>query len=272
MERTPSQVDLARARTLTELSQRIESVERRHVARAVEPVSAGLPAPMQSLERCVLHEWLCCDEQRGRAWTPPILIFAHLAQCALASQPEALVIWIGHRIWPSPAALVCAAHASHALLDRSLLVDPTPEEKASGDGGERLWAIDLCLRSAAAAVVIADVSGMQLAHSRRLQLAAEAGAALALLARPNHEHAVLSAASMRWRIERARSPTVRPRWRVELVRCKGAKRANGKDANATLTVEHDRATGSLCVPADLADRSDQASTQPWPQHSARRTG
>jgi hypothetical protein len=252
MEGTQGQPSAARVRTLTELAQRIEAVEHRHSSGAVSEVHAGLPAPCAVLPRGVLHEWLCSDDGRGRAWTPPLGVFIHLAHRALGDA-SSLVVWIGRGIWPQAHAL---AHTSRRLLDHSLLIDPMAEH----DGGShRLWTIDLCLRSAAVAVVIADASGMQLAHSRRLQLAAESGRALTLLARPNHEQSILSAAPLRWRIDRARSPTSQPRWNVELVRCKGVQRCHGRDANASLVLERDRATGCLCVPADMADRPAQAS-------------
>lgn len=265
MEGTAPKGKLSRARTLAELAERIEAVERGQHEQAVAAVATGLPAPFDALPRGVLHEWLCCDDGRTRAWTPPLLIFMHLAQRALGDE-QALAIWIGRNVWPQALAL---ARTSQRLLDCSLLVDPVAE-----DDGEtrRLWTIDLCLRSSAASVVVADVSGMQLAHSRRLQLAAESGRALTLLARPDAERATLSAASMRWRIDRTRSPTARPRWRIERVRCKGVQRGSGIEADASFVLEHDRATGCLCVPADLADRSDQAALASHSTHAARRTG
>jgi hypothetical protein len=134
------------------------------------------------------------------------------------------------------------------LLSRSLLVDPPTDE-------DRLWAIDLCLRSPAAAVVVADGGGLKLSHTRRLQLAAESGGALSLLARPLHELATPSAASTRWRVQRLSSPSIsRPQWRIELVRCKGVQRELGMDATTTLVLEHHRATGCVHLSAPLADR------------------
>ena len=263
----------ARARTLRELAERIEAVERKDAAHAGAVLTTELPAPLASLALGVLHEWLCDDDGRafrgrGRSLTPPLVIFAHLAHRALtAHESTSLVIWIGKHIWPTAHTLACTQRGPD-LLAHSLLVDPASD-------GERLWAIDLCLRSPAAAVVIADASAMQLSHSRRLQLAAEAGASLALLARPNREQTTLSAASMRWRVTRARSPTHQPRWRIERVRCKGVQRGKGMDADASLIVEHCRATGGLCVPADLADRSAEApaaTRAPLPGAGVRRTG
>ena len=268
---------IARDRTLRELAERIEAVERRDAVHAGPAVVTGLPAPLDSLPRGVLHEWLCSSDERGCAWTPPILLYAYLAHHAITSH-DGLAIWIGKRLWPGAHALVTAGlaaglaasaarhnHHTRILLEHSLLVDPASDE-------ERLWAIDLCLRSAASAVVIADASAMQLAHSRRLQLAAEAGSAIALLARPDRERAILSASPMRWRIERVRSPTMQPRWRIELVRCKGMQQGKRRDAEASLVLEHCRATGSLHLPADLADRSAASPAASAPALEVRRTG
>jgi hypothetical protein len=136
-------------------------------------------------------------------------------------------------------------------LMQSLFINPSSES-------DRLWAIDLCARSPAVAAVVADGSGITLAQSRRLQLAAEAGASLMLLARPAHELAIPSAAATRWRIEHVASRTARPRWNISLVRCKGVQRRSGMDASASLILEHHRATGCVGLPAELADRSVQA--------------
>lgn len=107
-----------------------------------------------------------------------------------------------------------------ALLARSIFVDP-PDDRA------RLWAIDLCLRAPSVAVVVADGRGLSMAASRRLQLAAEAGNTLALLARPAAERRTLSAAATRWHVHRtlvAERDASRPRWMLELLRCKGRAR------------------------------------------------
>jgi len=141
-------------------------------------------------------------------------IFIHLAGGAFDEGSGKAVVWIGRRCWPNPHAMIRARERT--LLQRSLLVDPP-------DGAGRLWAIDLALRSPAVAAVIADGSGLDMPQSRRLQLAAEAGAALALIARPSAERHQLSAATTRWLVQPApvAAPLRNPRWTVELLRCKG---------------------------------------------------
>src|SRR5690606_14485250 len=114
-------------------------------------------------------------------------------------------IWIGKKLWPQPWVLVRRGfHQTDDLLRRSVLIDPP-------NTSDRLWAIDLCLRSAAVGAVVADAGGTTLVHSRRMQLAAEAREALALLARPARELATASAAAMRWRVGPIVSPESQPR-------------------------------------------------------------
>ncbi len=286
-----------------ELAKRIEAVELCHrqageVERAAS-VATGLPGPVDVLPRGVLHEWLCADDGDGDGkrdgagydlndgvghgkrergcdgnservrksasdGSPPVSLFVHLAAHACGSD-AGLIVWIGRSLWPTPHALMRAgAHVGRNLLRDSLLLDPSTL-------ADRLWAIDLCARSPATSVVIADASGMQLAHSRRLQLAAEAGGALALLARPHREHTTLSAAAMRWRVACVPSPTTRPRWRVELVRCKGVQRCHDMEAKKSLVLERHRATGCMRVPGDVADRSVETQTAAE-SASARRAG
>jgi protein ImuA len=142
------------------------------------------------------------------------------------------------------------------LLRRSVFIDPP-------DDGTRLWAIDAAARCSAAAAVVADGSGLDLAATRRLQLAAEAGSALVLCARPPGELECLSAAATRWRVHCARladenpslNPSLNPRWIVELLRCKGVR---PKSEVLRWTMEWKGAQGGLVVHAVLVDRPDPA--------------
>jgi protein ImuA len=166
------------------------------------------------LLRGAVHEWFA-HPHSSIEWHPPLGIFIHLAGGAFDEGGGKAVVWIGRRCWPNPHAMIRDAR-ERTLLQRSLLVDPP-------DGAGRLWAIDLALRSPAIAAVIADGSGLDMPQSRRLQLAAEAGAALALIARPSAERHQLSAATTRWLVQPApvAAPLRNPRWTVHLLRCKG---------------------------------------------------
>ncbi len=237
-------------------------------------VSDGLGG---GLVRGALHEWLGLESDAARDWVPPLFVLAHLARRALderARTPGAgpgPVLWIGRRVWPYPRTLVgdlgvraasgtrtgarCSLRQGvplalelervtvgrsegRALLEHSIFVDP-PDEAG------RLWAIDAALRCPSVVAVVADGSRLDLTATRRLQLAARAGATLGLVARPPREASELSAATTRWRV-RAAAPDdaaadatdaatdddALARWSVELLRCKGLQRLRPSDAPA----------------------------------------
>ncbi|MDY7108583.1 MAG: hypothetical protein SYC29_08085 [Planctomycetota bacterium] len=207
-------------------------------------------------------------------------------------------VWIGRAVRPDPHLLLrgrspvgrfASSRQSTAnvrdrlLLERSLFIDPP-------DDGTRLWATDLALRCPAVSVVIADGRGLSMPQTRRLQLAAEAGGALALLARPPEEERELSAAMTRWRVAPTPSATDRPRWIIELLHRKGARgglsvtatserrttrppavvvekphhgrscsfRGPGTEAGMRhWLLEWNHVQGVVAVPADVVDRSDE---------------
>jgi hypothetical protein len=186
-----------------------------------------------------------------------VSILAALALRAAGADGAApLLVWIGRRVWPWPVVLGRA-------VEHSLFVDPP-------DTGARLWAIDQCLRGGVAGggagsgglvgvVVVADASGLDMAGSRRLQLAAESGrGAIGLLARPPRERGVISAAESRWWVapQAMEDSTRQPRWRLELLRCKGMPMAQSR----AWIVEwmqgegHEEQTPALRAVADVADR------------------
>lgn len=134
------------------------------------------------------------------------------------------VVWVGRRCWPFPPALVVRdvnGVCDRRLLERSVFVD-------TGLMAERVWAVEQSARCVGVAAVVADGSGLGMADSRRLQIAAAGGGAekgrAVLLARPAWERAALSAARTRWRVcPDAGVGDAGPRqgWVVELLRCKG---------------------------------------------------
>lgn len=167
------------------------------------------------------------------------------------------VAWVGARVRCSPPALEqhgAPGTARGALLAASLFID-------ARSTADRVWAAELALRSGVCAAVIADGSGFDLSDTRRLQLAAEAGAraggGLCLLARPPWETCELSAAATRWLVRRAASPNFQRRWSVELLRCKGMQPSSLAAMGRPWVVERDDATGSLRVVADVRDGRGQ---------------
>jgi protein ImuA len=125
----------------------------------------------------------------------------------------------------------------------------------AGDEASVLAAMEEGLRHAGLAAVIGEARQLPLVAGRRLQLAAEASGvtALVLLRRAGDAPVQPSAGVSRWRVTPLPStwlsvPSLgRPRWRVELERCRGA-------GAAAWNVEACDETGHLGLPADLADR------------------
>lgn len=271
----------SRAATLEHLAGLIDAAERRGGSDAPaasgggqREVSTDWPEPAAFLARGVLHEWCGVDdggEEAGDAPAgrrrgsddrfAPLMAFVHLARKSASDSPGALpgvpgalpgVVWIGRRVHPYLRALIrvgADGQCDRTVLDRSLLVDPRSES-------ERLWALELCLRSEAVSTVIADGSGFGLRELRRLQLAAEAGGGLVLLARSARDLARPTCAATTWRVRHVRTDGAQPRVRVELVRCKGVQRWSARNAvSNAFHLEWNRETGSLRVPAELSDRS-----------------
>lgn len=215
--------------------------------RAGRPVATGWEAVdggIGGLGRGVLHEWMV-DAGPGGVLAGPVGVFAHLADRAQADDAEgSLVVWVGRRCWAYPRAL------SGGLIGRSVFVEPR-------DRGERVWALDVALRSLAVGVVIGDGSGLGMGESRRLQVAAGGGKALCLLARPMGERGALSAAWTRWAVHPAATGGDSPAWVLELLRCKGV-RPSAWEAERWL-VGRNYETGVVGVVSDACDRPVAAS-------------
>lgn len=208
--------------------------------------------PAGGLRGGATHDWfapgLDLQDSSDGPWRPPLTVLARLAM----GTGDGLIIWVGRACWPMPGVLGPA-------MSRSLFVCPD-------DDHSRFWAIDQALRSPGVGVVVADAARLDMAGSRRLQLAAEAGGALAMLARPARERGVISAAETRWMVrpELASPESHLPCWSLELLRCKGASLAI---EGARWIVEwgwsevgHE--TCSLRVPADVERGPREATPAP----------
>jgi len=196
-----------------------------------------------------VHEWLGLDlRPRGRHWTPALSVLAHLVlqSHADADQNEQgrqrWTIWIGRTVWPYPPAL---ARGRSDRVARTLFIDPP-------DPGARLWAIDVALRCPGV-VVVADGSRFDMPATRRLQLSAEQGGSIALLARPPDEVSRLSAAATRWRVDGCADESGRQRWAISLLRGKGALAAGA--TGRMWLVERSDDGGLVAVPPEIRDRS-----------------
>ena len=169
--------------------------------------------PGGGLRRGRLHE-LC-----GAACPAAALGFAVALLGRLLAEP-------GHAVWIGRQADLFAPGLAALGLPAARLILVRARARESG-----LWALEEALRCPGLVAALAEVDHLTLSQSRRLQLAAEATGVTALLLRPPCRglgaKATPSAATTRWQIDplpsRAGSDLGPPRWRVELVRCRGGR-------------------------------------------------
>jgi protein ImuA len=208
--------------------------------------------PGGGLARGALHEILGAsgDEEDGAlaAAFSAGIVGRLAAQRSLGG--DGMVLWC----LPRPD-LYGPGLAAHGLDPGRLVLVQAPRD------AEILWAMEEGLRAPGIAAVVGEVGALPAVASRRLQLAAERSGIIALLLRrwrdggqAARERALPNAAVTRWRVAALPSqppreePGVgRPRWRVELLRCRGGE-------PACWEVEVADATGHVSLAATLADR------------------
>ena len=140
---------------------------------------------------------------------------------ALLGRVEGFVLWCRHRRSRQEAGMPYGPGLAELGLapDRLILVE-------TGRPKEVLWAMEEGLRCSPLAAVLCEGVTPDLAASRRLQLAAEAGGTIAFVLGPAKSRSPTSVALTRWRvtalpsIPEAKGPG-RPCWRAELLRCRG---------------------------------------------------
>lgn len=152
---------------------------------------------------------------------------------------------------------------AHGLDPARLVIVTVPRDE------DILWAIEEGLRAPGLVAVIGEIGRLPLVAGRRLQLAAERSGITAFLLRRwrNSEEAARererpSAAVTRWRIAalparevddlRLRQLIGQPRWRVELLRCRGGVPAQWVVESGDVEVAD--ATGHVRLSPELADR------------------
>jgi len=199
--------------------------------------------PWQGLPLAALHEIenAGAADEDGAAVTFLAGILARLA-------PARPVLWCLQRPdLHAPGLALAGLEAKRLVLLRA------PNER------DILWAMEEGLRSRALAAVIGEVETLSTAGSRRLQLAAESAGVTGFVLHRSAGHAAASAAVTRWRVAALPSTPVagepgigRPRWRVELLRCRGGMPA-AWDVEAC-DAQSIRTTGTVTVSAALADR------------------
>lgn len=236
------------SQTIAQLREQLAAIERHSSARAVQPF--GIPRLDDRLAGAglrvdALHEFTAT----GAGWAedaPAILFMA-----GIAARSAGPVLWIVRRRDLFAPGLYQAGLAPERLIHAE-----------ARDDAELLAMMEDALRHGGLGAVIGEVKRAGLASTRRLQLAAEGGATLALLLR---RHARLaddplaapSAALTRWRIAPAPSAPLpvegigAARWRVALVRQRGGDPFE-------LLLEACDETGRCALAADLVDRPDPA--------------
>jgi len=229
---------MSRTEIVEKLRADIAVIERRNAV--VRPVPLGLPGidtclPQGGLARGAVHEL------RGSAASG----FAAM----LAGRVTGAVLWCvdtGTR-----ANLYGPGLAAFGLDPQRLIVVRCPNQ------ADMLWAMEEGLRSPELGAVIGEPDGaVDLAASRRLQLAAETGGVLGVvLARGpgQRQRFAPSALESRWQVDAAPAPAHNRAgscWRVALARCRGMP----LQEHVQWMVERDGTTGHFIVADASADR------------------
>ncbi|MBO0737350.1 MAG: damage-inducible mutagenesis protein [Alphaproteobacteria bacterium] len=204
--------------------------------------------PCGGLARGALHEFLGVggDEEDGAL----VAAFATRIIGRLAGTEDGMVVWCLSR-----SDLYGPGLAAQGLDPRRVVLVRTLRDS------EILWAMEDGLRTHGILAVVGEIGSLPAVASRRLQLAAERSGVTALMLRrwrnggqAARERALPNAAMTRWRIAALPSYPVkgkpgigRPRWRVELLRCRGGK-------PACWEMELPDATDHVSLSAALADR------------------
>ena len=235
---------------LSELRERVRRIERSRLAiHGVLPFGVAAidrVLPDGGLARGALHEILGAggDEEDGA------LAAAFAAGILGRLAGDDTVLWC----LPRPD-LYGHGLAAHGLDPAHIVLVRAPRDS------EILWAMEEGLRTPGIVAVIGEVGTLAAVASRRLQLAAERSGITAFLLRrwrdsgqAARERNLPNAAVTRWRIAALPSQPLRgepgvgrPRWRAELLRCRGGE-------PACWEVEEADATGHVSLAAALADR------------------
>jgi len=249
---------MSTAPNLIALQDRIRRIERpnalRHGVLPFGVAALDQALPNGGLALGALHEIVGSgvDEEDGAA---PAGFAAGIAGRIAGGDGLGVVLWcLRHGDLYGPGLAACGLDPTRIALVRTARDD------------DILWTLEEGLRTPQIAAVIGEIGRLPMVAGRRLQLAAERSGITALLLRRWRtgaeaaiERARPSAAVTRWRIaplpslpDSSSEPGIgRPRWRVELLRCRG-----GEPAAWDVPVDMGEADASdlIRLPAGLADR------------------
>jgi protein ImuA len=232
-----------------------EQIERMEGDKRQRPT---LPFGIYTLDQHLPNEGLALGALHEVVEAGPAAEFAGAATlftAGIAARLRGPVIWcLTRRDLFAPGLAAAGLHP-----DRVIYVE-------AGRDQEVLPLVEEALREKGLAAVVGEVTRLSLTASRRLQLAAEASGVPALMLRrwwtvaEKNLTTLPTAALTRWLIASAPSAVLsvpgvsRQRWRVELIRCRGA------EARSWI-VEGCDAKGRLAVPADVAHRPHSPSVR-----------
>jgi protein ImuA len=238
----PRSVELARLRARIRRLEQGGRAETKTLSLGLLELDAALPEG--GLPLGAVHELVGADVADGAVYG----LAAHWLGLAQRREPGKWVLWCGR------TEHLYAPGLRLAGLDPTRLVTVrAPRDE------DALWVLEEALRCRDLAGAVAEIDSLGLAQSRRLQLAAEAGGVGFLLRAPgavNGEGLGASAAVTRWQIAALPSaagpaPGVlgAPRWRLELMRCRGGRPASW------MVEGEDGAPGGFTLAAAIRDGS-----------------
>ncbi len=251
-----------RAERLAELRSCVRALEMAGPRRRVEAAPFGAPEvdgalPWGGLPRARAHEIVAAgpDDGAGRGVGDAGGAATAAAEGFCAALLARLVVGRGPALWCLARAGLHGPGLGAFGLDPDRLIVARARRPA-----DVLWAMEEGLRSGRLGAVLGEVRALDLTAGRRLQLAAGAGGAACLVLRPPEAEGAPGAAITRWRVAAAPGapglPELvgAPRWRVELVRCRGG-------TPRRWLLEWNDETGCLSVAATICNRS--ADTPAW---------
>jgi protein ImuA len=146
-------------------------------------------------------------------------------------QDGAACVWVSTSRRLFPASL----SAFNVVPERIIFIDVNTEREA-------LWITEEALKCEGLAAVVAELNGISLIESRRLQLAVEGSGVTGFILRKDGSKTASTAASARWQISPLPSVTEEglpglgfPRWRVDLLKVR-----NGNPGSFTMEWAGDR--------------------------------